>query len=729
MSNTNTDFSNFTYWGCWADNTQNNWEWGNFKGLSGVEIGDNVYVNSGKLLGAVTAGDMSSCITLAQNNNFNTAGLELGVNCYGGTSSAGTYAWGGDLSSVPKPWSPVNTPYSNKAASGAQLWMRSGPVKTNNACYLNYQAKGIYGQDGQNAPQIIYGSNLATSGFTCNLGKGIIPTYVDSNSDITYPTYPAIIDINNPYASQSDCNAALTMPGPAIAKSGITCSVGDTSSTCQTLYNNLDITLSKQGLSCKYGNGTVPTSVNSNEDIIYPTSTIINTSKNSITDCTNNLKIYSATATCDNGSTTADCKQLNENLGLKTFGQLGYDLVTSENGKITTSTLPIYGKHTDTTFSCASYDGSTCITANTIDFKPIGGTDKVQDLTCNTITDKPASNVPTMCEQAFVYYGLYPSTNPLVIHGHNLNQTTKTLIDTTAATQLGNALNKEFYKINSAFDNSNATNANSASVIISSILEETPLKQGCCKLSETQAKSGGLVTVRAPNIKGSTNPNNVKFDFSHQVLTIPPDTCPTGVYSQSDYCNAFYPVYCANVTAEFKKQNLSNADFLAYAPECACYAPRTASDTSMIKQNVPIQCVMTECTSPSAYMNKLTMAESPCNQTICTNVVNVSNLTVGGSATISPALQSACGPQLKAASTTSSKDNSSSSGSSSSGSSSSNSSSSDSSSSDSSSSGTWILIIFCIIIIIGIIIYFSSGSKTQSNNRNNKFSNNYKRHR
>ena len=710
----NPDVSNFTYWGCWADNNKNR----NFPAgttfPSGTLVPQNngpgpFGLNLGSKLGQVGATDMSACVKLAQSKGFNTAAIEWGGECWGGQSSADTWGyqvWGiqGNMNGVPSQnqWSSVANSQNKYSPSGVQYWMINGNA-SGDGCTLSNQASQSYGD-----VQIVYGSNLKTSGFSCNLGNGTIPTYVDSDNNITYPTFPAAIDINKPYANQTDCNSALTMPGPAIAKSGITCSYGDTSSECQTLYDNLDITLSKQGLTCKYGNGTIPTKVNSTGDIIYPTSTAINTTKSSITDCTNNLIKYSVIATCENGSTSDECKQLIENLGLQTIGQLGYDVVTSEIG---ISATPIYGKHTDTTFSCASYDGSTCITANTIDYVPIGGTDKIKDLTCNTITDKPTSDNPTMCEQAFVYYGLYPSTNPLVIHGRNLNQTTKTLIDTTTSIQLGNTLNKEFYKINPAFDNSNATNTNSANVIISSILEETPLKQGCCKLSETQAKLGGLVTVRAPNIKGSTNPNNVKFDFSHQVLTIPPDTCPIGVYNQSDYCNAFYQVYCANVTEEFKKQNLSNDDFLTYAPECACYAPRSSSDSSMIKQNVPIQCVMPECTSPSAYMNKSTMAESPCNQTICTNVVNVSNLTVGGSATISPALQSACGPQLKAvADTTSSKDSNNNS-------SSSNSSSSNSSSSDSSSSSTWILIIFCIIIIIGIIIYFSYGSNKNNSNK------------
>jgi hypothetical protein len=132
------------------------------------------------------------------------------------------------------------------------------------------------------------------------------------------------------------------------------------------------------------------------------------------------------------------------------------------------------------------------------------------------------------------------------------------------------------------------------------------------------------MNIRAPIIPGqTTNPQDLKFNFINQTVTIPANTCPTNLNSQSSFCNTFYPIYCENVLAEFNKQNLPPGDFLLYAPECACYAPRTALDTSMINSGVAPVCVMADCNTRNsqAYIDEQKM-NGVCNQTICNNVVN-----------------------------------------------------------------------------------------------------------
>jgi hypothetical protein len=111
----------------------------------------------------------------------------------------------------------------------------------------------------------------------------------------------------------------------------------------------------------------------------------------------------------------------------------------------------------------------------------------------------------------------------------------------------------------------------------------------------------------------------------------------------------------------------------------------------MINSGVAPVCVMTDCNTRNtqAYIDETTM-NGVCNQTICNNVVNLTNISAGGSAAISPTLQNECGPQLKAAAAAkTASDNS----------------TNNLSSPKSSYNMPYMWIIIVVIIIIGIMMY------------------------
>ena len=550
-------------------------------------------------------------------------------------------------------------------------------------------------------------------GFSCGFANNQIPTKISTtNGDLNI-----VVPYNTSNSNyQKSCRDQLRVKTDT--SNQLTCNYGNSSPNCQTLYRDLGIQISEKGFSCKYGNGTIPTKVNQSGDITYTSSPYINKFGLNIDDCQNNLLNYSNISTCNNGSDTPVCEQLNKNLGLKTFKQLGYSVIPSDIG---IDSKPIYGKNTSHTFSCASYDNNTCIRANTDNYTPIGGSEKVTDLTCTKITDKPVPDNPNFCIQAFNYYGLTPSTNPLVINGRNLNETNKLVIDSTTAVDI--AQNSDylytFKKLDPNFDNANIT-INSATNIINKVLESTPLKQGCCRLTQEQTKVENEMLIRAPIIPGETNVEQyIQFDFQPQSVSIPPNTCPPDVYSQIDMCNTFYPIYCENVLAEFQKQDLPSSDFLTYAPECACYAPRSSGVNLLInQQSVPPVCIIPKCNKdhPNAYIDEKTM-DGACTQKICDNIMNLTNISAE-SIQISPVMINKCGMESNGSSTNSISTTKLSAKQIDSNNELSNKLSNElsnkvSKSSSDSSSYMWtvITIVIIVIIIIIVIIYYSFGKK------------------
>ena len=270
--------------------------------------------------------------------------------------------------------------------------------------------------------------------------------------------------------------------------------------------------------------------------------------------------------------------------------------------------------------------------------------------TSNTIIN---SEYPNACQKAYNTYDLNPSTNPLVIKDLNINQGIQNQItDNTTLTKIISSNNDVFANYYS--NDYNLNNSTTYGEAINKILQETPKKLACCSVTQDKQNKPIIVEVRSPlspNI--GTNPQSIqdnKFGFQHRNLTIPPNTCPTYMYAGSDYCNAFMQTTCNNVQTVFNKnKNLNQSDFVNYAPECACYAPNTNTIFSKVPLNIPPMCYKDGCKiGNQSYIDPVSRAQGACNNSICTNLVQLSGITAGNSANINPILQNNCGSFIPA---------------------------------------------------------------------------------
>ena len=249
----------------------------------------------------------------------------------------------------------------------------------------------------------------------------------------------------------------------------------------------------------------------------------------------------------------------------------------------------------------------------------------------------PSSVLPeNLCKIAFDYYNLYPSTNPMVIRGKNIKQNLKNNI--TDISQLGVL----------AGNNSNyITDSNTISGIqqgLDNILQEAPIKLGCCGRINPNNNSELHLSVKAPLSPSIASENNTLklFNYEKDIITIPAETCPNNLTPGSSDCNAFFDVYCANVIDQFNKQGLAPSLFTTYAPECACYVPKT-KEQQYYPAGTPSQCFKDGCIPNSvSYLDPGSRGQT-CSMTVCQNIVNTAGLSAGGSANINPTLQNNCG--------------------------------------------------------------------------------------
>ena len=119
-------------------------------------------------------------------------------------------------------------------------------------------------------------------------------------------------------------------------------------------------------LNCNYGNQTIPTNVTSSGVITAPNNYQPQSNQGN---CQNwlNSTFTSGTFNCPNGpSTNAQCQQLYNSLGLKSFGQLGF---TSDSNVIPNETIA--SEQNGYKYTCASYDGVNCVTNPNFAFQPL----------------------------------------------------------------------------------------------------------------------------------------------------------------------------------------------------------------------------------------------------------------------------------------------------------------------------------------------------------------------
>jgi len=323
----------------------------------------------------------------------------------------------------------------------------------------------------------------------------------------------------------------------------------------------------------------------------------------------------------------------------------------------------------------------------------------------NFDTSSPISTTPTqeninhcdsesldscdVCKSAYDNYNLYPSTNSFVVRGNDINMNFKNNItDPVVLSDMGT---KNYQVLNNIVKDYNPHSDESTKSAFDEVLKSAPLKTGCCFRAKDNEKER-TVLVRIPlKPNESVDPLLKKFDFNFKTLKIPENSCPVNYYGGSNECNTFFDVYCKNLVNEFTKLNLPLENFTKFAPECACYAPKTDVE-NVYPPTTPPACYKTNCDNvidPIAYIDPISR-NNPCDLTICNNIFNANNIQAGGNVNISAKLESACGKNLPDKNNTggSSSGGSSSGGSSSGGSSSGGSSSGGSSSGGSSSGGS-----------------------------------------
>lgn len=250
-----------------------------------------------------------------------------------------------------------------------------------------------------------------------------------------------------------------------------------------------------------------------------------------------------------------------------------------------------------------------------------------------------------ICKNAYDNYNLYPSSNSFVVRGNDINMNYKNIIDNPATlSELGT---KNYQVLNNIIKDYNPNDIEMTQNAFDELLKSGPLKTSCCfRNKDDDGKRNVLVRIPL-NPNENVDSQLKKFDFKFKSLTIPENSCPVDYYSGSNECNTFFDVYCSNLVSEFNKLDLPLDNFTKYAPECACYAPKT--DVQKIyPDNTPPACYKTNCDNvinPIAYVDPISR-NNPCDLTICNNIFNANNIVAGGNVRIDAKLENACGSNL-----------------------------------------------------------------------------------
>ena len=260
--------------------------------------------------------------------------------------------------------------------------------------------------------------------------------------------------------------------------------------------------------------------------------------------------------------------------------------------------------------------------------------------------DYESLNSCDICKNAYDNYNLYPSSNSFVVRGNNINMNFKNIItDPVLLSDIGTT---NYQVINNIISDYNPNDDISTKKAFNEILTSAPLKTGCCFRSSTDDNKQRNVLVRIPlNPNENVDPLFKKFDFKFKSLKIPENSCPVNYYGGSNECNTFFDVYCTNLVNEFNKLNLPLDNFTKFAPECACYAPKTDIQ-NVYPPTTPPACFKTNCDNiidPIAYIDPISR-NNPCDLRVCNNIFNANNIQAGGNVNISAKLESSCGDNL-----------------------------------------------------------------------------------
>lgn len=180
---------------------------------------------------------------------------------------------------------------------------------------------------------------------------------------------------------------------------------------------------------------------------------------------------------------------------------------------------------------------------------------------------------------------------------------------------------------------------------INNILQEGPLKLGCClknnSTNNMQANDTNIsYMVPLTEQVADKNEQLKSFKYQRKNLVIPADSCPSEYNTNSNKCNAFIEIYCENLIKEFDKLNLPIDQFKSYCPECACYAPKTEIEKKY--NNVPNKCFLQGCSSSGIAYISPNSQDVSCNSAVCKNIIDTNNLS-GEKVNINVQVENQCG--------------------------------------------------------------------------------------
>ena len=239
-------------------------------------------------------------------------------------------------------------------------------------------------------------------------------------------------------------------------------------------------------------------------------------------------------------------------------------------------------------------------------------------------------------------YKLDANSSPLILPSKSKDASIKTNItDETTLGVLANRNNKTL----SAIQGYNINNSDGIKTGLNNVLSQTVLKAGCCRRNKDD-NSQFYTSIRVPYDENTNNPTLKKFGFQYEQLNIPENACPTQYYKGSEYCDTFYDIYCENVNNEFKNKIGENKDskiYRQFAPECACYAPKTPPEQNM-PSGVASVCYKEGCekNNNAVYPDKISRNDK-CELTFCSSIVNASEVNAGKNVEFSPKIQQNCG--------------------------------------------------------------------------------------
>ncbi len=205
---------------------------------------------------------------------------------------------------------------------------------------------------------------------------------------------------------------------------------------------------------------------------------------------------------------------------------------------------------------------------------------------------------------------------------------------------------------------------------LNNILTKTEIKRACCL-------GKGTIDVRIPlpaEIQlGTVVTSDVlkkKFNYWDKTVAIPKGLCPTG-YNRVDNptdgttmnnCDVFYKTFCTNTLASYTKMvesmggKFSVDEFINYKPECACFVPAKAYGLDDAGFNVVPKCWFTSCDAGGfgqgkVWLDAVSRGTPTCDITYCKNILDINNLTAGGSITINAKISNLCGSSVTPAPT------------------------------------------------------------------------------